>query len=87
MLASADRRSFPAREERYQHCVFCGKDLVVLPNDRRGGACFDCLILASAVVVPCPDCGTELAADALETNCPNCGWSPRIDSVFQLRFR
>ncbi|HTT25556.1 MAG TPA: hypothetical protein VMH90_01150 [Thermoplasmata archaeon] len=77
MLAQADRRSFSAADERFQPCAFCGRDLVVLPNDRRGGACFDCLSLIGPLAGPCPDCNAEIPADSRAVGCPTCGWGPR----------
>jgi hypothetical protein len=40
-----DRRVFTEEKEKLTSCVTCGIDLVVLPNDRRSGHCFDCLRL------------------------------------------
>jgi hypothetical protein len=78
MLASlsSDARSFPLADERFQQCAVCGKDLVVLPNDRRGGACFDCLSLIGPDEAPCPQCGAALAASRRAVGCGRCGWSP-----------
>ncbi len=75
MLLFADPRSFSSPEERFQHCTLCGKDLVVLPNDRRGGACFDCLSLATTEPTGCPDCGSLLGPAERVVGCPRCGWA------------
>ena len=55
MLLFADQRSFPSSDERFQHCTGCGKDLVVLPNDRRGGSCYDCLSLSGTDYAVAPE--------------------------------
>lgn len=73
MLVAADARSFSTDDERFQHCAFCGKDLVVLPNDRRGGACFDCLVLTGPEPAACAECGAEYPQPRLDHGCPNCG--------------
>ncbi|HTT35666.1 MAG TPA: hypothetical protein VMH78_07355 [Thermoplasmata archaeon] len=74
MLLFADHRAFPTGEDRFQKCAFCGRELVVLPDDRRGGACFDCLRLVGDEGRPCPACGSTLAGPAGSTSCPDCGW-------------
>jgi hypothetical protein len=76
MLSFADIRSAELGEERLSHCVFCGKDLVLLPDDRRQGSCFDCLSLSLPGAVPCPECGAEIAGEARAAGCPSCGWYP-----------
>jgi hypothetical protein len=76
MLSFADIRSLDSSEERLSHCVFCGKDLVVLPDDRRQGSCFDCLSLALPSPVPCPECGAEIAGEERAAGCVRCGWYP-----------
>jgi len=76
MLLFADHRVFTSVDERYQRCAFCGKDLVVLPDDRRGGACFDCLSLLGPEAYPCPDCGVEIPAEERSAGCSDCGWYP-----------
>lgn len=76
MLSFADSRSFATPDERYQHCTFCGRDLVVLPNDRRGGACFDCFSLLGPEAAPCPECGYEIAPSRRAIGCLRCGWYP-----------
>ena len=77
MLADSDRRSFSAPEDRFQACTYCGRELVVLPNDRRGGACFDCLSLVGPIPGPCPECAQEIPASSRSVGCPSCGWGPR----------
>jgi len=77
MLLFADHRSFPAADDRLQHCTVCGKDLVVLPNDRRGGACFDCLSLSVTEYVDCPDCGVPMLPGQRAAGCPRCDWYTR----------
>lgn len=79
MLSFADSRSFTTIEDRYQRCTFCGRDLVVLPNDRRGGACFDCLSLLGPDPVPCPECGSEIPPSRRAMGCSRCGWYPDRD--------
>lgn len=74
MLLFADQRSFASPEERFQHCAFCGREVVVLPNDRRQGACFDCLSLLGPEAVPCPSCGEEIPPSQRSLGCPACGW-------------
>lgn len=76
MLSFADIRTFEASEERLSHCLFCGKDLVVLPDDRRQGSCFDCLALSIPSAVPCPQCQTEIPGDERGVGCSSCGWYP-----------
>lgn len=76
MLLFADSRRFPASEERYGRCVFCDKELVLLPDDRRRGACFDCLELATAQSVPCPSCGITIPGESRSLGCPDCRWYP-----------
>lgn len=76
MLSLADDRAFSVPEDRLQRCTFCGKDLVVLPNDRRGGACFDCLSLLGPTPRPCPECGAEAVVTSVGAACPHCGWDP-----------
>jgi hypothetical protein len=76
MLLFADQRQFASVEDRYQHCGYCGKDLVVLPDDRRAGACFDCLTFLGRDASPCPDCGEEIPAGQQRAGCVRCGWYP-----------
>jgi uncharacterized protein with PIN domain len=76
MLSFSDARVFSVSEDRYQRCLYCGKLLVVLPDDRRGGACFDCLSLLGPESVPCPDCGGEIPEARRVTGCGRCGWAP-----------
>ena len=75
MLVEADVRMFPSIEEKFQHCLSCGKDLVVLPDDRRHGLCFDCLSPLGPLSADCPDCGFWLDADIRPVPCPRCGAS------------
>jgi uncharacterized protein with PIN domain len=79
MLSVSDARSFSTVEDRYQRCLFCGKSLVVLPNDRRDSTCFDCLSLLGPEAQPCPECGAEIAPPQRATGCLSCGWSPLRD--------
>jgi DNA-directed RNA polymerase subunit RPC12/RpoP len=79
MLSISDGRSFSTEDDRFARCIFCGKSLVVLPNDRRGGACFDCLSLLGTETRPCPACGTEISSTQRPVGCPRCGWSPSRD--------
>ncbi|HEV2316288.1 MAG TPA: hypothetical protein VGV89_01770 [Thermoplasmata archaeon] len=65
--------------DRLQSCLSCGKPLVTLPNDRRGGVCFDCLSLLGPEATPCPECGAEIAPPQRTIGCPRCGWSPLRD--------
>lgn len=76
MLALSDQRSLSSPEDRFQHCLYCGKPLVVLVNDRRGGACYDCLSLLGPEAQPCPECGAEITPAQRALGCPDCGWSP-----------
>jgi hypothetical protein len=76
MIAVADHRAFSSPEDRFQRCTFCGKELVVLPNDQRGGACFDCRSLLGYEEVPCPDCGWSVALTPVRAHCHRCGWAP-----------
>jgi hypothetical protein len=76
MLYFSDSRGFEASEEREAHCLFCGRDLVLLPDDRRHGSCFDCLSLSVPADVPCPDCGAVMPGEARSTGCAACGWYP-----------
>ena len=79
MLSFADSRSFGASDERFGHCVFCGKGLVVLPEDRRRGSCFDCLTLSVSEPLPCPECGTPIDGEDRAVGCPSCRWYPVQD--------
>ncbi len=76
MLSFSDGRAFSTPEERFQPCLYCGKALVLLPEDRRGGACFDCLSLLGPEPRPCPECGVEIAPSRRAAGCVVCGWSP-----------
>jgi len=79
MLLFADSRNFELPDDRLSRCMFCGKDLVVLPEDRRGGACFDCLSLSVPSAVPCPSCGAEIPGEERAVGCANCRWYPLRD--------
>lgn len=76
MLLFADHRVFPVHEDRVQNCAFCGKTLMVLPDDKRGGACFDCLVMVEPESVPCPECQAEIPAARRAAGCFECGWYP-----------
>jgi len=76
MLLFADHRVFSTEDDRFQRCTFCGKDLVVLPDDRRGGACFDCSSLSGPVPAQCPVCHAEIPTPRRDAGCPECGWFP-----------
>jgi len=79
MLSFADSRNFELPDERLSRCLFCGKELVVLPDDRRAGACFDCLALSVRPPAPCPNCGTEIPGEERAVGCANCRWYPLRD--------
>jgi hypothetical protein len=79
MLSFADSRSFDLPEDRLSRCLFCGKDLVVLPDDRRGGACFDCLALSVRPPALCPSCGITIPGEERALGCASCGWYPLRD--------
>lgn len=71
-----DRRSFSSEDEKHQHCVCCEKDLVVLPNDRRRGYCFDCLSLTGSTFDRCPQCHFAMDDEPPFEMCHCCGWAP-----------
>ena len=79
MLSFSDIRSFESPDERYAHCLFCGRDLVLLPNDRREGSCFDCLALSVAPPTPCPECRAWIPGEERAVGCAECGWYPLRD--------
>lgn len=79
MLSFADSRSRAIGDERFARCIYCGKEMVVLPNDRRAGSCFDCLVLSVAPARPCPSCGTEIPGEERAAGCARCGWYPLRD--------
>ncbi len=79
MLSFSDSRGFDVADERFARCLFCGKDLVLLPDDRRGGKCFDCLTLSFAPSVPCPSCGATIPGEERAVGCANCRWYPLRD--------
>jgi hypothetical protein len=76
MLSFGDTRTFETPEERFSHCLLCGRLVVVLPDDRREGCCFDCLSLSVPEPAPCPDCRAEIPGDERALGCPQCGWYP-----------
>ncbi|HTT16581.1 MAG TPA: hypothetical protein VMH49_04410 [Thermoplasmata archaeon] len=76
MLLFSDLRGFATEEERFSRCVYCGRDLVLLPDDRRRGSCFDCLALSLAPASPCPSCGSPIPGEERALGCPECGWYP-----------
>jgi hypothetical protein len=79
MLSSSDARSFETADDRLGSCLFCGRALVLLPEDRRRGSCFDCLALSVPEPVACPDCGVMIPGDERGVGCENCGWYPVRD--------
>lgn len=79
MLSFADNRDLLGEDERYSRCLFCGKELVLLQNDRRAGSCFDCLSLSVPAARPCPDCGITIPGDERAVGCAGCGWYPLRD--------
>jgi hypothetical protein len=79
MLSFADSRSFETLDERFSHCLFCGRTVVILPEDRRGGSCFDCLALSVAAPSPCPECQTLIPGEDRALGCSECGWYPIQD--------
>jgi hypothetical protein len=76
MLLFGDNRRFSTAEERLSRCRFCGRELVLLPDDRRRGACFDCLSLSVAPAVACPQCGSTIPGEERALGCPECRWFP-----------
>ncbi len=76
MLSFADARTFAGSDDRFSHCLVCGRDLVLLPEDRRGGCCFDCLTLSVPAPMSCPDCGVTIPGEERGTGCANCRWYP-----------
>jgi len=79
MLSFADARGSNPSDERYARCLFCGKEVVVLPNDRRAGSCFDCLSLSVPPARPCPSCGVTIPGEERAVGCASCGWYPLRD--------
>ena len=79
MISLAYSRSFGMSEVRFSHCQVCGRELVLLPVDRRGGCCFDCLALSVPEPTVCPDCATVIPGEERGTGCANCGWYPLRD--------
>jgi hypothetical protein len=76
MLSFSDVREVGARDERLSRCLFCGRAIVLLPDDRRNGACFDCLALSVPEAVPCPECGAGIPGESRALGCGTCGWFP-----------
>ncbi len=76
MLSFGDSRTFETGDERFSHCLFCGRLIVVLPDDRRGGSCYDCLALSVPAPVACPDCRAEIPGEDRALGCAECGWYP-----------
>ncbi|HYA57893.1 MAG TPA: hypothetical protein VEH57_05465 [Thermoplasmata archaeon] len=79
MLSFADSRGFDAPDDRWSRCLYCGKELVLLPNDRRGGRCYDCLVLSVAPPSLCPNCGATIPGEDRGSGCSNCRWFPLRD--------
>ncbi len=76
MLLAADPRAFESADERFSRCLFCGRELVLLPDDRRHGSCFDCLALSIPPTTACPRCGTMIPPEERGLGCPSCPWYP-----------
>jgi hypothetical protein len=79
MLSFADSRGFASPDDRWSRCLFCGREIVLLPDDRRGGSCFDCLALSVAPPRPCPSCGATIPGEDRGVGCANCRWYPLRD--------
>ena len=79
MLLFSDFRDRAAEEDRLSRCLYCGRELVLLPDDRRGGACFDCLALSVPSPSPCPECGASIPGEERALGCPECRWFPGRD--------
>ncbi|HXY46655.1 MAG TPA: hypothetical protein VEK13_02005 [Thermoplasmata archaeon] len=79
MLSFADIRTFGHSDERFSRCLVCGRTLILLPDDRREGCCFDCLTLSIAAPMPCPECGTMIPGEERGVGCSNCRWYPPQD--------
>ncbi len=75
MTLGFDTRGIISPEERVQHCLCCDRAIVVLPNDHRGGYCFDCLSFEDSGIEVCPECRTPLLSENRHTFCHICGWS------------
>ncbi|MCL4324466.1 MAG: hypothetical protein M1144_03260 [Candidatus Thermoplasmatota archaeon] len=75
MTLTLDQRVFSSQDERLQHCLCCERALVTLPNDRRGGYCFDCLSLEDSGRDTCPECHSVLQAENHHSTCYLCGWT------------
>jgi hypothetical protein len=79
MLVFSDSRGVSSPEDRFSRCLFCGKELVLLPDDRRRGSCFDCLSLSFPEARPCPNCGVPIPGEERGSGCSNCRWYPLRD--------
>jgi hypothetical protein len=79
MLLFSDLRDFASEEERFSRCRFCGREIVLLPDDRRRGACFDCLALSVPAPGSCPSCGAMIPGEERALGCPECRWYPARD--------
>ena len=79
MLLFSDLRGSASEEERFSRCLFCGREIVLLPDDRRRGACFDCLALSVPPPASCPNCGSAIPGDERALGCPECRWYPARD--------
>jgi hypothetical protein len=76
MLSFSDIRTVGGLDERLTQCLYCGRALVLLPDDRRDGSCFDCLALSVAPPTPCPECGAQIPGEDRALGCADCGWYP-----------
>jgi hypothetical protein len=76
MLSFSDVREVGTRDERLSRCLYCGRTLVVLPDDRRNGSCFDCLALSVPDPAFCPECRAEIPGEDRALGCSECGWFP-----------
>ncbi len=79
MLLFSDLRGLATEEERFSHCLYCGRGIVLLPDDRRRGSCFDCLTLSVAGPAACPSCGSSIPGEERALGCPDCRWYPGAD--------
>jgi hypothetical protein len=79
MLLFSDLRGSASEEERLSRCLYCGRGLVLLPDDRRRGLCFDCIVLSVPPPGTCPNCGATIPADGRGLGCPECRWYPGRD--------
>jgi hypothetical protein len=79
MLSFADLRGSQGSDERFSRCLQCGRGIVLLADDRRGGLCFDCLSLSVPEPMACPDCGATIAGEDRGVGCSNCRWYPLVE--------